>query len=264
MGQEAAPTFDANLGYRPTVSVVILSHRPEMLPLALRSVWGQIYPREQVEIVVKHGAVYHGHKLNEAIQATRGDYILVLPDDDELHPMALAKMAYVLTMERPDTCDFVYSDVFLFGGPDGDRDLLPPLPEFSEATVKQRAVPWMTFMARRTLFDRLTPRTWRQRLAERWLKIPVPLAPYDPTQQYLDWDLNRAMARMGAKGLKISEPLYRMREHEGCGHSHMNHGAATFALRDKHVRLDVSAPVLPPFEYPDWYEGRPEVLEDVT
>lgn len=261
-GDDGAPRFDPNLGYRPSVSVVILSHRAdaphELLFDAIRSVKQQTFPQNEIEIVVKHCPVYWGHKLNEALQACSAEYIVpCLPDDDRLDPEFLTETMRVARFLGP-ACDFVYTNVFLFGGPDGDREL--PLPAvFSVETAARQAFPWMTFLIRRDALLRLSPAP-RWAILRRMLGVPKPLAPYDPKQQYLDWDLGRTMARLGFRGAHVPLPLYRVREHDGNGHKQMNHGAATFAVRNKAVQLDAPTPVQPEFVYPSWYEGRPEVL----
>lgn len=265
-GDDAAPRFDPNLGYRPTVSVVVLSHRAdppdELLFNAVRSVKRQTFPAEEIELVVKHGTVYHGHKLNQALQACAGEFLVpCLPDDDELHPDFLAETVRVLRF-LGDACDFVYTNVFLFGGPDGDREV--PMPaEFNTHTASLQAFPWMTFLIRRRALLAVSPARrleWLYQL----MGIARPLAPYDPRQQYLDWDLGRTMARHGLRGAHVPLPLYRVREHPGNGHKHMRHGDATFAVRNKAVQLGPPTAVLPEFHYPPWYPGRPDILENVS
>lgn len=232
--------FDPNLSYRPTISVVILSHRPELLIECLRSVWASDVPADQIEIIVKHGAVYHGDKLNEGLNAARGDFILPMCDDDLLRPTFLSSVLAVFSLLGA-AVDFVYSDLWLFGGPDGDR--AHGLPEFSAEAVGQSCVPWMNAVYRRSVFERL--------------------GQYDPAQQYLDWDWAKRMARAGLKGARIPEPLFKAREHAQNGHKQMDHGHAFTALRHKHLMIDPPKAPLAEFVYPAWYEGRPEILAGV-
>jgi len=237
--------FEPNLSYRPTVSVVILSHRPEMLPKALRSVWEQTVDPQLVEVVVKFGAVYHGRKLNEALKAASGEYIVILCDDDELAPTFLRDCLAVMRVVNRDRVlvDFVYTDIFLFGGPDGDRPMA--LPDFSLAATGQQAVPWMTALFHRSVFERLEAQDGYA---------------YDPDQQYLDWDLDKRMARAGMRGERIPEPLFRAREHAANGHKQMEHGWAFHLMRQKFLFRDPPKAPEPEFVYPPWYEGRPDIL----
>lgn len=237
----AGPRFDPNLGYRPTVSVVILSHRPTLLGEALASIWAQTLPQDEIEIIVKHGAVYHGHKLNDGICAARGRFIHPLPDDDRLPPDALETL--VKTAESTGA-DFVYSDLWLFGGNDGDRRL--ELPDWSPTIPMQRCVPWWGALFRSEIFDE-----------------DLGIGMYDPEMQYQDWDFSRRLAKAGKVGVRIPQTLYHVREHEANGHKHMDHGWAFNTMRVKHLFTDPPREALAEFVYPPWYAGRPEILHDL-
>ena len=66
-----------------SVSVVILSHRPRLLPEAVRSVMRQTVP---CELIVKHRREGYPEKIHEAVRAATGDFLILLCDDDLLAP----------------------------------------------------------------------------------------------------------------------------------------------------------------------------------
>lgn len=91
---------------RPTVSIVILSHRPSLVGEALASATGQTV---DCQVVVQHAKANWGDKLNRAVNATIGDWIVILCDDDLLDP------AYVERCLRfAGEADIVYTDRRVF------------------------------------------------------------------------------------------------------------------------------------------------------
>lgn len=250
----AEAVFDPNLAFRPTVSVCILSHRPEYKAEAEASIRSQtLWASGTVEIVSKECPTYWGSKINEVIAGASGELIVPLCDDDRLAPTALEQM--VTASRRLDAAhhesgsdslrvDFIYSNIWLFGGPDGDRVL--ELPDWHPVQPTQRCVPWVTALYKRALFT--------EELVDR--------VGYDPSLQYWDWDWSKRLAKAGKRGYRIPEPLFHAREHPENGHKQMNHGKAFIAMWLKHDRLEGPKPMAPEFTYPPYYAGRPAVLTE--
>lgn len=65
------------------VTVAILSHRPRLLPEAVRSVMAQTVP---VQLLVQHDADNWPTKIHDVVKAARGNWLVPLCDDDALHP----------------------------------------------------------------------------------------------------------------------------------------------------------------------------------
>lgn len=242
MEAAAAAVFDPNLAFRPTVSVCILSHRPEYKAEAEASVRAQtLWPTGTVEIVSKECPEYWGNKINEVIAGSSGVLVVPLCDDDLLgEPTALEEWVRVFA-EHP-TVDFAYSNIWLFGGKDGDREL--ELPDWHPVVPTQRCCPWVTAMYRRevlttTLYDR---------------------AGYDPALQYWDWDFSKRLGKTGKIGYRVPRCLFHAREHDQNGHKQMNHGVAFVKMWSKHDALEGPQPIRPEFGYPPYEEGRPSVL----
>lgn len=240
----AGAVFDPHLAFRPTISVCILSHRPAYKAEAEASVRAQtLWATGTVEIVSKESPEYWGNKINEVIQGSSGQFIVPLCDDDLLgDPTALEQWLGVFAA-RPET-DFTYSNIWLFGGPDGNRELA--LPEWHPHEPTQRCVPWVTAMYRRELL--MTP------LYDR--------IGYDPSLQYWDWDYANRLGKTGKIGHRVNAPLFHAREHASNGHKQMNHGLAFIKMYVKHDRLEGPQPLAPEFVYPPYRADRSPLLDE--
>ena len=67
---------------RPSATVILLSHRPALLPQAVASVLRQTMP---VQLIVNHAAELYPTKFNDPASIAQGDFIVPLCDDDALH-----------------------------------------------------------------------------------------------------------------------------------------------------------------------------------
>lgn len=146
--------MDGNLTVTPRVSVVILSHRPKLVGEALASVFDQTFTGYQV--VVQFCRDYWPEKLSEACGITRGEFLLVLCDDDKIAPTYLEET--VKALDENPAAAIAYTDTWLFGGQKGDRvDVLPPNEVFPAGftldTLRQKCVPWVTALMRRSLYE---------------------------------------------------------------------------------------------------------------
>lgn len=83
-------------------AVVLLSHRPTLLPRAVRSVLRQTIP---VQLVVQHDRDAWREKFNDAVRPTRSEFIIPLCDDDTLHPTYAARC-----LEFADEGDIIFTD----------------------------------------------------------------------------------------------------------------------------------------------------------
>lgn len=212
-------------GAAPRVSVCILSHRPHFLPLALASVWRQTYT--DYEIVIKYAAPYWADKMNSLVAGARGEFVLILCDDDELDPDCLAKL--VAEADRTGA-DLVYSDVAVIGAYENDpvfkgQRVHLQLPAFDAEVLRMHCVPYITALMRREFFARLG-----------W---------YDGTQPYLDWDLWIRACQAGCRAAHLRfQYLFWPRSHDANGSKLMDNPEALRLLRQKHSAL-AQPPVAP-------------------
>jgi hypothetical protein len=160
----------------PTVTVIILSHRRELVGEAMASVFAQTFTDYQV--LVQFCETYWGDKLNDIMRAARGKYLCVLCDDDLLAPTYLAEMVEALTLSG---ADIAYSDTLIFGS---RPDRVDVLPAYSLETLQKKCVPWMTAVFKREWFAHV--------------------GGYDPKMLYLDWDFWLSCAERGATGVKVA------------------------------------------------------------
>ena len=95
---------------RPSVSVLIASHRSRLLPNALQSVWNQTLSKGEVQLLVnfcEHPSNFLT-AWNELALIATGKYLCILGDDDTFEPTYLAEC-----MERLDLtqAQIAYSNV---------------------------------------------------------------------------------------------------------------------------------------------------------
>lgn len=93
----------ARVSESPRVTVVILSHRKKFLPGALDSVFAQT--EQDVQVIVQYSKRNWMSKLNEAVAAAKGEFIVPLCDDDLLAPTYLAEC-----LQRSKAADMIYTD----------------------------------------------------------------------------------------------------------------------------------------------------------
>lgn len=193
-------------GHRPKVSIVVLSHRlrshPAMVRAALDSAVNQSYGDVEVRLT------YHPEnwptKLNDAVAKTRGEWVIILCDDDLLHP------DYVKTCLEAgaEYTDCVYTDRRVFrdwenpedgfhfrmhgkelSGPDAYRIALSP-----GSFLFGQSLP-MTCMIKRDLWDELKG--------------------HDPEMPHSDTEMWYRMTMAGARFVYVPQALFYYREHHG-------------------------------------------------
>jgi glycosyltransferase involved in cell wall biosynthesis len=193
----------------PKVSVIILSHRPDLLPEAFASALQQTY-RDR-EIVVKFCEAYWDDKLNEAVRATSSPYFVVLCDDDKLAPTYLART--VEEIERTGA-DIAYTDNQVFG----IMPMKQGLPDFSLATLNTDCVPHFTALCRRDMFDAV--------------------GGYDGAVTYMDWDFWYRCAQHGADAVHLKgEYLFHYRVWGTNGSRELSHATCLAQLQEKHPNI---------------------------
>lgn len=197
----------------PAVSVVILSHRPHVLPEAVASVLNQTMADR--EMIVKFCEAYWPDKLNDAVKATSGEYVCVLCDDDMLAPTYLERTVAEIRKAGADIC---YTDTQIIGA----MRVPMHLPEFSREATYLSCVPYVTALFRRDLWERV--------------------GGFDGRQPYVDWDFWIRCAEAGATAVHLhKEYLYEQRIDGNNGTRFMDHDAALAQLVAKHPQVRATA-----------------------
>lgn len=145
---------------RPTVSIVILSHRPGLVGEALASATGQTV---DCQVIVQHAKANWPDKLNDAVSAAMGEWIIILCDDDLLDPTYVERC-----LRFAGEADIVYTDRRVFTDA-GEASTAPVMKTHSadvqggEAFLVEHPASsfifgsplLMTIMIRRVLWNRL-------------------------------------------------------------------------------------------------------------
>lgn len=195
----------------PLVSVIVLSHREEFYPRAVRSAVTQKYPA--LEVLLKYNAApYYVGKFSEAWQGAAGKYFVFLPDDDLLRVDFVSRL--VEQAER-ENADMAFANYWSEKG--GFRFTFP-FCDFTRENLQKWCVPHMTFLVRRDTFAQL--------------------GGWDETMTYADWDFAIRFLEAGKKAVHVPEFLYHRSVHGEAGSvqmSHAVHAAALAQLKHKHA-----------------------------
>ena len=206
--------------HTPNVSVLILSHRPDMLSKAIASVEAQTY--RDFEICVKASAHWWPDKMNELARSARGRWLVPLCDDDELAPTFLER---TVTAAESANADLAYTDVQIIG--DYLKVLGTPihlqLPTFDAEVLRLRCVPFWTALVSRALFEKV--------------------GGYDGEQTFMDHDLWIRCCQADARYVHLrNEYLTLVRKHDGNSGLVIDEQEAWRKLRRKHSPLLAGAP----------------------
>lgn len=193
------------------VSVIIPGYRTEFINETLQSVFSQTVPAHEVLYVQDSGVA--AQKINRLASIATGDAVLVLSDDDNLHPEFIEKTARLMEQGY----DIVYTDLQRFGM---ENDVLIGA-DYTEENFKVSTVPWMTSLIRKSVFDRV--------------------GGWDPAQAYQDYDFYYRCFKAGAKGVCLHEPLFQYRVHLAAGSFNMNHAEAKQQMKAKHAEIKSTA-----------------------
>jgi len=177
-----------------------------MLPDALASVWAQTH--DDYQIIVNYSEKYWPSKINEAAAAAKGEYLLILCDDDMIAPTYLAR-----TVQFMPHADIVTTELRTFG--DSEQVWAPRPYAFDH--LKLTSTPWITSLVRRSLWEEL--------------------GGYDEALIYQDWDFWYRAFKTGAKCVRIHEPLFLYRLHVSQGTKQVDQAIAREQIYTKHPEL---------------------------
>ena len=184
----------------PKASVVILSHRPAMLPEALASALAQT--EADIQIAVQYCREAWGEKLNAMVNVTIAPHVVILCDDDLIAPTFVEECLKVMAKGA----DIVYTDQYVFADGQAPSDghhfrihgdqfsddqcyWMQHKPEDFRMGV---SLP-MTCMIRRTWWNRMVG--------------------YDPEMPHADTEFWYRSVLNGARTAYIPKPLFWYREH---------------------------------------------------
>lgn len=191
---------------RPRVTVVIPSHRPDMLAEAIASVHAQTVPCAM--LVHYSPGEWWPSKLNEMLDLVQTEFVLVLCDDDLLEPNAVALMVQAADEHG---ANLVFSDYRFFG----DQDWVQKAGPFTvDALRESNTLLGWSALIRTTVFH------WH--------------GTFDASLDYQDWEFWLRMARREVRAAHVPLPLVRYRKHAGCGGYQIPWAEAKAAVLRKH------------------------------
>lgn len=135
------------MNQKPVVSIIIPSHRPKFRVLAESSVDAQTF-RER-ETIIRESPLWWPSKINDAMRAGVGEWLLFLGDDDVLLPSCVERMV----AKAREGFDVVASACECFG--EGRVSRVARFGDFSRAAFQRGNPVWITSLVRRDLFHSL-------------------------------------------------------------------------------------------------------------
>lgn len=201
----------------PSVTVCIPSHRPHLLKEAMASVFHQT--AADVQCLVSAASAYWPDKINSAVRAAAGEYIVILPDDDVLLPTFVERTV----AKAREGYEVVYTD---YGRWDGTTAYHWPARAWAfESFCDPMCNPLcgMTWLVRREAF--------------------LARGGFDPALTFADWGIAYALFASRARAYHLAEPLVLYRVHEDQSHFGATEGVAQ--LRAKYPELAVPCARLP-------------------
>lgn len=207
--------------------VIIPVHgRVTYLEDALKSVYNQTHIPEQVIIISERllpsyiddylyipgfSVVYTQcdtlHKVNLAVRDLNTDAMLVLCDDDMLHPEYVEK---TLQDMEDSGCDIVYTDMQMIG----KEDKIVKASEWKVKNFENTTVPFLTSLIKVFAWNRV--------------------GGYDASVYFVDWNFWWSCFDYGCTAHHLEEPLFIYRVHAGSYYMWMNVEKSTRECQDKH------------------------------
>lgn len=184
------------MGNRPRVSIVILSHRPDMVGEALASCLAQDY--DDVEVTVEHAKKYWPEKLTAAVERSVGEFVILLCDDDQLAPSFVRECVEAADLSG---AGITFTDRLFFGeGGTVEARYFSQIPRTSVSTVVIHAGTFafgsplpMTCLIRRSLWDAV--------------------GGYDTAMPHADTEFFYRCVVSGASLAYVAKPLFEYRRH---------------------------------------------------
>ncbi len=134
------------------VSVLIASHRKELLPRAIASVAAQTLPASEIQLLVNASAdpSLFRTNWNELASIAKGEFLVILGDDDTLEPSYLEQSCRILGTFGTD---IAYSDVAIRDGSGTLWDLYRPPGSITLETMRQGNKIWQSSLVRRSVWE---------------------------------------------------------------------------------------------------------------
>ena len=197
------------------VSILIPAYR-SIVTETLESVYAQTFQDFEIILIHQGGEVASPNadisicsdKVNRAASIAKGEYLLVLSDDDKLTPDFLEK-----TVKGIEGYDICYTDLKHFGEKD---HVMKPEPYCTESFIRS-TVPWITSLVRKSVWDEL--------------------GGWSLYQDYGDWDFWYRCFKSGKTANYIPEPLFLYRLHKGQGTNNMSHLLAREKMKKAHPEI---------------------------
>lgn len=199
---------------RPTVSVIIPSHRPALYLEARASVHAQTF--REYAILSTESELWWPSKINDAARGVASEWMLFLCDDDKLRPEFLDA---TLAMGRQGF-DVISTDVRTFGQYGGARARLGG---WSLEAFRRGNPTWITTLIRTALWRQLTP--------------PGAAGAFDEHLIWYDYGFWYECYRSGASHAHISEELWDYREDGQQGTQGVDAAAALAQIHAKYPEL---------------------------
>lgn len=172
------------------ISILVPGYRGYIKDM-FASLEAQTY-RDFEVLVIWTGQAEKGFSMNEKLmemtKIARGEYILVLCEDDMLDPQYLEKV-----MQHIEGNDIVYTDMLTFGDYCTRINAQP----YCLDTFKSTTSPFITSLVRRSV----------------WIEMNG----FNPLQDFSDWDFWFRCFKAGKKAYHLKEPLFLYRKHNDKG-----------------------------------------------
>lgn len=191
----------------PKVSILIPASRRD-IDLTLQSVFDQTC--QDYEILIAYDKTRYEEKLNDLAKIARGEFLLVLCDDDRLDPYFLEN-----TLAASEGYDIVYTDIKTFG----DLEQVWPGNPFTAEVLKVTTAPWITSLIRKSV----------------WCE----LGGADASGIYWDWDFYIRCFKAGKKAFCVHEPLFIYQVHQQSESAKWNHQERRLKMKQKHNEIIV-------------------------
>ena len=170
------------------VSIIIPNNNDKYIEETLNSIKAQTYKNYEVIILStrEYGDIGLNKKVNLGAKKAKGEYLLVLSDDDTIEPDYLEK-----TVEMMKDVDIVYTDMRNFG----DYNSIDIAMDWNKGNFQGSTVPYITSLVRKEMFNKVGG--WEE---EEYV--------------YGDWNFWSKCFKAEATAFHLREPLFNYRRHK--------------------------------------------------